>query len=977
MGASSLIWDKRQRRRAFLYRCLLLLPALILPHASVQAALILQSSSPAHGAANAPAHGPFTLTFNEPVRLSSFVQSLPHLPSFSSPTLRLSPATGAGGAPISWTLSLSANRRTVTLTPSVPLAEGVFYQLYVSRKGDLYPVKQDNSASTILSADAGTTNPIIFTVKDAVPPEVRDRFPYDGAEGLPVNTRLQILASEPLDPATVRLTLNGTPVSPQAESYGLHWTAALSLQPSTRYTAEFAGADVAGNPFPPVSWSFATGPSAEPDAQPPAITGASPPPGAVNVPPTVQPSVTFSERISLVAGSVLLVKCEGGEAVPGIGWTLSPDGRTLTALPPTLEAGPTCYDLRISATDAAGNPLPPPGSPGNRLTFTTADLTPPVLTGVIPAPGATVHPVTGPDLAFRFSEDLRTSGADAPVLKLAYASGSPPPVLDPRDAVSLGGGRWRLEGQGWASPRDLVLRVLPSGASGERYLPGDRLFIHLESAMDAAGNALGAGAVPNPWSFTTVETRSAELLEVTPAEGALAALDAPVALRFSRAMDLSRLRFEADGDWSPTATEILDGTKSYSPRRWLSNSTAWDADRRIATLRHALFEESPPETTLPHALRILSMPDAQGKEATLGAGQSAVRNWLTGYRPRVVSAEYLAPAQPSADLTPGGLLANPDDPSRTVWRPLADGTELPLNTRLRLRFSAPMSSTTWGVPALSPAPPDAALTPEDATTARIAFSAPLNPTERRYARSPEGALLPAPSPLTLTLSAGASAAGDPLIPYTVALYPVDTRPPGFRIEVRAGGGSSGQPPEWRPLEGATIPPDAPWRIVADETLSAVQAVTLERDGESGPDPSAADPQFSERGDAEERVGNVIEVGWSKPLATTEMAAPGREVVEGKIRVKVRDTRTLPAPNVTEKTVAFRVTVPRRLLPGDLDGNGVFDARDVDLALNAYLSRTPLSPEALRAADLIPPGGDGRLDPRDLNALMRLLLHGTS
>ncbi len=613
--------------RAFLPLALLIGVALGFP-ATVRAEFTLVSTQPAHGAQDAPAHGPFLFTFSSPVKLSSFVLA------GAAPTLQLTPATGAGGLPITWSLTLSEDRRTVVARPSLPLDVTRGYRLYLSRKGDVYPVKQDDAASTPLSTN-GAPNPLVFHVVDTLPPEVdpTTHSPMDGLADAPVNALVQFRASEPLDPATLRLTLNGALLSPAPDATGLRWRTAPALAPNTAYTVALSGSDLSGNALPPQSWAFSTRSTDTPDTTPPTLVATSPAPDATGVALTVHPSVTFSERVAPLSVVPTFSVC-GGKPFPDVGWTLSVDGE-LTLVTPALPPGPTCYDVRVIAEDWAGNPLSaaPPYHHGFR--FTTADAAGPLLLAVEPPPNAHVHPITGPDLTLRFSEDVKSSGADAPILRLEYASGAPPPRLDPRDATDLGAGRWRLEGAGWASPRDVTARVLPD-ANGFRYFPGDTLFLQLVSAADLAGNPLAPGSVVNPWTVSIVETRPSELLGVTPAEDALVALDAPVIARFSRAMDPYNLRFEAEGDWSISATELLTAAnRPYSPRRWVANSPAWNANRTVVTLRHTPFEVSPAGQTSAHALTILLANDAQRTPSILGVGQAWTRMWRTSSPPRL------------------------------------------------------------------------------------------------------------------------------------------------------------------------------------------------------------------------------------------------------------------------------------------------------------------------------------------------------
>jgi hypothetical protein len=606
------------------------------------------------------------------------------------------------------------------------------------------------------------------------------------------------------------------------------------------------------------------------------------------------------------------------------------------------------------------------------FSFTTVDRTGPELTAVDPPPNTAIHPVTGPDLQLSFSEAVMQTLSAAPILKLSYGSGNAPPLLDSRDAVSLGDGRWRLAGEGWLTDRQVRLRVLPipDDADGNRYRPGDQLFLTLESASDKVGNSLQLTNA-NPWSLAIQETRLSELEAIFPDEGARAALDAPVIVRFSHRMDPSSLQFEADGDWTPYATEIFKGAARYSPRRWITNSWIWDAGQQEAEIHHAPFEESLTDDGVIHTFRILAAHDAQFHPYVLPDGQSALRTWTTGRRPRVTTMEALMPADPQRDLTVAGLLSDPNDLQRVVWKelPQPGPPDLPLNTRLRVHFSSPMNGLTLGSPLVTGANLTATLTPQDATTALVTFNGLLPSLNGRLARSPDGGLQFAP-PISLSFTVGRNVTGDPLIPFQAGLAPLDLQPPAFRVEYLANPGPDDSVPalpDWRPLNSATVPASAPWRVVANEALSS-NGITLDGVGD-GPDPTTRF-RLSERKDADGLVGNALEIHWSRPLTDSYRTASGEDVLAASVRIVASDLRTLPEPNVSEQTLSFKIALPP--LP-DLDHDGDFNVADLASLLHAVLLGEDLSDADRHTADVAPPGGDGQVKMNDINRLLRLLL----
>jgi hypothetical protein len=108
-----------------------------------------------------------------------------------------------------------------------------------------------------------------------------------------------------------------------------------------------------------------------PDMIAPAVIGRTPYPGSTSVPPTVKPSLTFTEPI--VAGSfTFTLKDAANNTVPGSA-ALDATGTVLTFTPASALAGSTKYTVTVTgARDAAGNI-----APVETFELTTAKPTPP------------------------------------------------------------------------------------------------------------------------------------------------------------------------------------------------------------------------------------------------------------------------------------------------------------------------------------------------------------------------------------------------------------------------------------------------------------------------------------------------------------------------------------------------------------------------------------------------------------------------
>jgi hypothetical protein len=108
------------------------------------------------------------------------------------------------------------------------------------------------------------------------------------------------------------------------------------------------------------------------------------------------------------------------------------------------------------------------------------------------------------------------------------------------------------------------------------------------SATDVAGNPLGSGPVPNPWSWTTADIISPRVTNADPADGSSdIPLDKDVVITFSEPIDTSTFRFSSapepggwDWTWSngnTTATGTHNNFSSLSPyelRVLFANDTA-------------------------------------------------------------------------------------------------------------------------------------------------------------------------------------------------------------------------------------------------------------------------------------------------------------------------------------------------------------------------------------------------------------------
>lgn len=251
------------------------------------------------------------------------------------------------------------------------------------------------------------------------------------------------------------------------------------------------------------------------DVTPPTVVANSvqPPAGSTNVSPAATATVTFSEPMdpaTINTTTFSLKVTSGGAAIPGT--------VTYTAATRTAEFKPTSplpNPVNITATittgakDLAGNAL----ASAFTWSFTTRDDTPPTVTGVTPASGATgVSPNT--NIQISFSEDVQPSTITTANITLKTTSGG--------TAVA---------GAVAYNATTHVATFQPSAALAQ----STSYTLTVTGIKDIAGNTLAA---PFTSSFTTGDTNPPTVLTVVPANAATGvAVNTTVKVTFSEPMD--------------------------------------------------------------------------------------------------------------------------------------------------------------------------------------------------------------------------------------------------------------------------------------------------------------------------------------------------------------------------------------------------------------------------------------------------------
>ena len=340
---------------------------------------------------------------------------------------------------------------------------------------------------------------------DATPPTVSAVTPVNGAGGVSAATTVTATFSEAMDATTINGTTvllrdpSGAQVAATVSYNSGTRTATLTptaaLQTSTLYTATVRGGgtdprakDAAGNALgASVSWSFTTVGGA--DTTPPTVSAVTPANGATGIAMTTAVTATFSEAVdpATVDTTTFELRAPGGALVPAT-VAYNSGTRTATLTPTAALAQSTTYTATVRGgaadprvKDLAGNALA--ASTTWSFTTTVPDTTPPTVTAISPASGATgVSTATAVTATFSEAMDattitpatveLRTPANALVGATVTYSSATKTVTLQPSAALANS---------------TTYTATVKGGATDPR-------------VKDLAGNALASNMT---WSFTT------------------------------------------------------------------------------------------------------------------------------------------------------------------------------------------------------------------------------------------------------------------------------------------------------------------------------------------------------------------------------------------------------------------------------------------------------------------------------------------
>jgi hypothetical protein len=439
---------------------------------------LVVSVTPANGAITVPVSSVITATFNKAMNPTSLNTS-----SFT--------AVGPTGAIVTGTVTFSGT--TATFKPATMLAASSMYTATITT----------GAKDTNGNALAGNS---VWSFTTGTIPTVISTNPVNAAISIPINRKITATFSEAMNPATVTaagvfsLTVTtGGALVPGTATYvsannTLIFSPTANLLPNTHYTATISTAaqSAAGNGLAAnYVFGFTTG--ATTDLTAPTVVSTVPASVATSVPTNQTIIATFSKPMDpstiTAAGTFTLdVAGVGGASVAG---TVSYTGTTATFKPTANLTASTQFTAKITtaAKDLSGNALAAGAvpNPWNFTTGTGPNTTAPTITLTSPANAA-------PNVSLNKTVSATFSKS-----------------MDPLTITAPGTFTLAVAGVNGAAVTGTV--TYDSQTNIASFTPSANLTASTQytatvsnAAKDLTGNAVAAGLVPNPWTFTTGTT---------------------------------------------------------------------------------------------------------------------------------------------------------------------------------------------------------------------------------------------------------------------------------------------------------------------------------------------------------------------------------------------------------------------------------------------------------------------------------------
>jgi parallel beta-helix repeat protein len=412
-------------------------------------------------------------------------------------------------------------------------------------------------------------NPWSFTTSgELVAPQISLTSPADNEIDIYVDADITVIFSETMNTSSIDFICIPDPGG-WSESWSVGDTVVNyshnPFSPGTIYNFYIiAGKDVIGNDLIAglVSnpWSFTT---ITGDVTAPEIISTSPVADEVDVNLDASILVIFSEAMDTSALSFICIPDPGGWSVS---WSNSDTVVNFTHNEFTIDTVYIFYIIDakdIGGNDLATGPVPNPWS----FTTTTGEVTVPEIISTSPAHNNADIELDA-SIVVTFDEAMDTSSV--------YYICTPNP------------GGWS---ESWSNGYTAVTY------SHDPFAPGITYTFYIYAGRDISGNDIEPGAVPNPFSFTTVgDMEAPQIISTSPADDEAGVnLNSYITVTFSEAMD----------------TSSIDYTCSPDPGGWF---VSWSNGDAVLTLSHNLFELG---TT--YIFQIASGKDLLGNDLTAGA----------------------------------------------------------------------------------------------------------------------------------------------------------------------------------------------------------------------------------------------------------------------------------------------------------------------------------------------------------------------
>ncbi len=409
-------------------------------------------------------------------------------------------------------LTVSADARSITLTPSALLLSETYYCFYISGVLDLEGV----------SVGARNTCFYTGTATQTSAPTVTGVSPANSSSGVPVNAVVALSVSVPvsvvsLGSGTVTVSSGGHPVAgvlsaPSASV--VQFTPSSALATSTQYTVSASGfTDLAGNAVSSFSSTFTTSSSSTSIHTGPTVSSVTPVNGATLIPVSTPVVLNFSAAVDPLTVNIATISVSANsENVAG---SFAVNGAAVTFTPLNPLPGGATIRVYVNSTayvqDLAGNNVSTFSS--TFTTATTADTVTPAVVATTPSSGQTGVGQSG-QIMVMFSKSMNPSTLTTSTVTLLAA--------EARQSYSLSIA---------ADNRSITLSGFDLAASTVYTLS-------ISGATDISGNALPTFTS----QFTTApafDTSSATVVNQRPANGAtlVSAAASPVVLFLSKPLN--------------------------------------------------------------------------------------------------------------------------------------------------------------------------------------------------------------------------------------------------------------------------------------------------------------------------------------------------------------------------------------------------------------------------------------------------------